>query len=73
MGFFPVDKETLAYLEFTGRSLEHIALVEAYCKEQYLFRTDSRQTQPSATHWSWISEALKPRWRDRNGRKIALR
>ncbi len=41
MGFFPVDKETLNYLEFTGRSHEHIALVEAYCKEQYLFRTDS--------------------------------
>ncbi|MFI5097977.1 MAG: aconitate hydratase AcnA [Candidatus Acidiferrales bacterium] len=41
MGFFPVDKETLAYLEFTGRSQEHIALVEAYCKEQYLFRSDA--------------------------------
>ena len=41
MGFFPVDNETLAYLEFTGRSHEHIALVEAYCKEQYLFRTDA--------------------------------
>ena len=41
MGFFPVDKETLAYLEFTGRSHEHIALVEAYCKEQFLFRTDA--------------------------------
>jgi aconitate hydratase len=41
MGFFPVDKETLAYLEFTGRSHEHIALVEAYCKEQFLFRSDA--------------------------------
>jgi aconitate hydratase len=41
MGFFPVDSETLAYLEFTGRAHEHIALVEAYCKEQALFRTDS--------------------------------
>ena len=41
MGFFPVDKETLAYLEFTGRAHEHIALVEAYCKEQHLFRTDA--------------------------------
>jgi len=41
MGFFPVDKETLAYLEFTGRSHEHVALVEAYCKEQFLFRTDA--------------------------------
>ena len=41
MGFFPVDAETLAYLQFTGRSAEHIALVEAYCKEQMLFRTDA--------------------------------
>ena len=41
MGFFPVDNETLAYLHFTGRSHEQIALVEAYCKEQMLFRTDA--------------------------------
>ncbi|HET6932581.1 MAG TPA: aconitate hydratase AcnA [Candidatus Acidoferrum sp.] len=41
MGFFPVDNETLAYLHFTSRSHEQIALVEAYCKEQMLFRTDS--------------------------------
>jgi aconitate hydratase len=41
MGFFPVDSETLGYLQFTGRSHEQIALVEAYCKEQFLFRTDS--------------------------------
>jgi aconitate hydratase len=41
MGFFPVDAETLAYLQFTGRTHEQIALVEAYCKEQFLFRTDS--------------------------------
>jgi len=41
MGFFPVDAETLNYLQFTGRKQEQIALVEAYCKEQTLFRTDS--------------------------------
>ena len=41
MGFFPVDDETLAYLHFTARSHEQVALVEAYCKEQFLFRTDS--------------------------------
>src|SRR5207247_10484671 len=40
MGFFPVDAEALAYLQFTSRSAEQIALVEAYCKEQMLFRTD---------------------------------
>jgi len=36
-----VDTETLAYLQFTARSYEQIALVEAYCKEQGLFRTDA--------------------------------
>jgi aconitate hydratase len=41
MGFFPVDSETLNYLRFTGRSQEQLALVEAYCKEQMLFRTDA--------------------------------
>src|SRR2546430_6619677 len=41
MGFFPVDAETLAYLQFTARSHEKIALVEAYSKEQGLFRTDA--------------------------------
>jgi len=40
MGFFPVDSETLEYLRFTNRDQEQIALVEAYTKEQGLFRTD---------------------------------
>jgi aconitate hydratase len=40
MGFFPVDAETLAYLRFTGRNAERVALVEAYTKMQSLFRTD---------------------------------
>ena len=41
MGFFPVDDETLSYLRFTARTHEQIALVEAYSKEQSLFRLDS--------------------------------
>jgi aconitate hydratase len=41
MGFFPVDAETLAYLRFTARSEEQVGLVEAYTKEQGLFRTDA--------------------------------
>ncbi|MEK7476442.1 MAG: aconitate hydratase AcnA [Candidatus Coatesbacteria bacterium] len=39
VGFFPVDDETLSYLRLTGREPERIALVEAYCKAQGLFRT----------------------------------
>ncbi len=41
IGFFPVDDETLKYLELTGRAPALIKLVEAYCKEQGLFRTDA--------------------------------
>ena len=40
MGFFPVDGETLSYLERTGRPADLIDLVERYTKEQGLFRTD---------------------------------
>jgi aconitate hydratase len=40
MGFFPVDAETLKYLRLSGRTDEHVALVEAYTKAQGLFRTD---------------------------------
>ena len=41
MGFFPVDAETLRYLERTGRPKQLIELVERYYKEQGLFRTAS--------------------------------
>ncbi len=41
MGFFPVDAETLNYMRRTGRSEDLVQLVERYCKEQHLFRTDS--------------------------------
>ena len=40
MGFFPVDDETLGYLQRTGRSPDEIELVERYTKEQGIFRTD---------------------------------
>ncbi|MBD3402169.1 aconitate hydratase AcnA [candidate division GN15 bacterium] len=38
MGFFPVDDSSLRYLKLTGRTDQEVALVEAYCKEQGLFR-----------------------------------
>ncbi|MDX1962709.1 MAG: aconitate hydratase AcnA [Pirellulales bacterium] len=40
MGFFPTDEETLRYLRQTGRTEAEIQLVERYCREQGLFRTD---------------------------------
>jgi aconitate hydratase len=35
---FPIDEETIRYLELTGRPAEQIALVEAYAKAQGLWR-----------------------------------
>ncbi|MGZ3503666.1 MAG: aconitate hydratase AcnA [Vulcanimicrobiaceae bacterium] len=37
---FPIDAQTLEYLRLTGRSADHIALVEEYAKAQGMFRTD---------------------------------
>jgi len=41
MGFFPVDDETLTYLRFTGRSDDHVQLVERYTKENLLWHDPS--------------------------------
>jgi len=38
-GMFPVDGESLRYLELSGRSDDQIALVEAYMKAQGMFHT----------------------------------
>ena len=39
-GFFPIDDETLKYLEFSGRSKENIQIVEKYAKEQNLWASE---------------------------------
>jgi aconitate hydratase len=49
-GIFPIDRETLRYLEFSGRPPELVALVEAYAKEQGLFHDqDSEEAVYSDT------------------------
>lgn len=40
-GFFPIDKETVRYLNMTGRNEERVALVELYAKEQGLWRDEN--------------------------------
>ncbi len=39
-GFFPIDEETLKYLEFSGRDKKTVAIVEKYAKEQGLWSSD---------------------------------
>jgi aconitate hydratase len=41
MGYFPIDEKTLDYLYLTGRSEEHVAFVEAYCRANQLWRDPS--------------------------------
>ncbi len=43
MGFFPIDEQTLKYLQLTGRDEKLIATVEQYCKANGLWRTDDNQ------------------------------
>ncbi len=45
VGFFPVDGRTLDYLRLSGRHEDDIALVDAYCQTQGLFRDD--KVEPS--------------------------
>ena len=40
---FPIDAETLRYLEFSGRPREQIELVEAYAREQGLWHDESSE------------------------------
>src|SRR5258707_2182921 len=49
---FPIDEETIRYLELTGRSAEQIALVEAYAKAQGLWRINGA---PAADYTDVVS------------------
>ncbi|MES0823972.1 aconitate hydratase AcnA [Ruegeria sp. SCP11] len=40
-GFFPIDGETLRYMRNTGRDEDRLALVEAYAKENGLWRDEN--------------------------------
>jgi aconitate hydratase len=47
-GFFPIDAETIRYLEFTGREPGRVALVEAYARAQGMWR-DAETPDPLFT------------------------
>src|SRR4051812_857882 len=56
---FPIDKETLRYLEFSGRDSDHIELVEAYAREQGLWHDeDSEEPTYSETLELDLSEVV---------------
>jgi aconitate hydratase len=53
---FPIDEETLAYLRFSGRSEDHVALVEAYSRESGLFHEPD---SPAADYTDTLSLDLQ--------------
>ena len=48
-GFFPVDEQTLAYLQATGRSSAQLALVSSYCKRSGLWFDPEAQPRYTRT------------------------
>ena len=56
--FFAVDDETLRYMELTGRDEQTVALVEAYCKEQGLWRVDNDKIVYSSNETLNLDEVL---------------
>ncbi len=59
-GLFPVDDETLRYMRVTGRSAELVDLVERYCKEQGLFRTDATPDPAFSTMLELDLDTIEP-------------
>ncbi|MBZ0071015.1 MAG: aconitate hydratase AcnA [Gammaproteobacteria bacterium] len=51
-GIFPIDAETLDYLRLSGRPDDQVALVEAYAREQGMFRTPGK---PDAIYSSTVA------------------
>ena len=61
IAIFPIDDMTLDYLRLTGRDEAHVQLVEAYAKEQGLFRTaDVRRSGLHRRRSSSISSTVEP-------------
>ena len=59
-GFFPVDAQTLAYLRLTGRDENTVALVEAYCRAQGLWRDEHSPTPTFAATLHLDMSAVEP-------------
>jgi len=60
IGFFPVDAETLRYMERTGRSKATVDLTERYYKEQGLFRTDASPEPRFSSQLSLDLSTIQP-------------
>ena len=60
VSIFPIDAETLRYLEFTGRPREQVELVEAYAREQGLWHDASSKSPTFSEAIELDLEAIVP-------------
>ena len=71
---FPIDQETLRYLEFTGRSAEQIEIVEAYARAQGLWHdADTEEKTYSETLELDLGDVVPVAGRARSARRTASR
>jgi aconitate hydratase len=59
-GIFPIDQESLNYLQLSGRSAEHIQLVKAYAQTQGLWRDASSPDADYSSSLSLDMATIKP-------------
>ena len=72
-GFFPIDNETLRYLRNTGREESRVELVEAYAKENGLWRDADYAPVYTDTLSLDMGDRSFPRFPGRNGRRTISR
>ena len=70
---FPIDEETLRYLELTGRSADHISMVKAYAQVQGMWRENGQPPPTTPTCWNSISALSSRRSPVRSVRRTACR
>ncbi len=59
-GFFPIDAQTINYLRLSGRDESTIALVEAYCKAQGMWRDENYPTPDFASTLGLDMSTVEP-------------
>ncbi len=73
IAIFPIDAQTLDYLRLTGRSPEHIALVEAYARANGMFRTDDSPEPRFSDRLELDLPIVEPNLAGPAGRRTACR
>lgn len=59
-GIFPIDSETIHYLDLSGRTAETVALVEAYAREQGMWREEGAQAADYTDVVELDMDAIEP-------------